>query len=86
MRHGGHAIDIETVEAIRATGCPVLIVASKRDKANQSELAKGLRSIKEKFGLDQNPLSVSSFKKFGLGDLWHNILEAIEQKDEGKEL
>ena len=85
VRHGGHAIDIETVEAIRASGCPVLIVASKRDKANQSELAKGLRSIKEKFGLDQNPLSVSSFKKFGLGDLWHQILEAIEQKNESKE-
>jgi GTP-binding protein len=56
----------------------VLIVASKRDKANQSELSKGLRSIREKFGLDENPLSVSSFKKFGLDSLWQNILEALE--------
>jgi GTP-binding protein len=78
VRHGGHAIDIETVENIRASGCPVLIVASKRDKANQSELSKGLRSIREKFGLDENPLSVSSFKKFGLDSLWQNILEALE--------
>lgn len=77
VRHGGHAIDIETVENIRASGCPVLIVASKRDKANQSELSKGLRSIRENFGLEQNPLSVSSFKKFGLDALWQNILEAL---------
>ena len=77
VRHGGHAIDVETVENIRASGCPVLIVASKRDKANQSELAKGLRSIREKFGLEQNPLSVSSLKKFGLDALWQNILEAL---------
>ena len=77
VRHGGHAIDIETVENIRASGCPVLIVASKRDKANQSELSKGLRSIRENFGLEQNPLSVSSLKKFGLDALWQNILEAL---------
>lgn len=77
IRHGGHAIDIETVENIRASGCPVLIVASKRDKVNQSELAKGLRSIREKFGLDSNPLCVSSFKKVGLDHLWENLLEAL---------
>ena len=40
IRHGGTAIDVETVESIRATGCPVLVVASKRDKVNQSEFAK----------------------------------------------
>lgn len=77
IRHGGHDIDIHTVESIRATGCPVLIVASKRDKVNQSELAKGLRSIREKFGLDTNPLCVSSFKKVGLDHLWANLLEAL---------
>ena len=32
IRHGGTPIDIETVESIRATGCPVLVIASKRDK------------------------------------------------------
>ncbi|MCQ2105820.1 MAG: ribosome biogenesis GTP-binding protein YihA/YsxC [Fibrobacter sp.] len=80
IRHGGHDIDVETVESIRATGCPVLIIASKRDKVNQSELAKGLRSIKEKFDLDTNPHCVSSLKKFGLEDLWNNILLAIQLK------
>ena len=85
IRHGGHDIDVLTVESIRATGCPVLIVASKRDKANQSELAKGLRSIREKFGLEENPLCVSALKKFGLENLWNCILEALQSKTDGKE-
>lgn len=84
IRHGGHAIDIQAVENIRAAGCPVLIVASKRDKVNQAELAKGLRSIKEKFGLDSTPLCVSSLKKFGLDQLWTEILEAMNQDEANK--
>ncbi len=78
IRHGGHDIDMETVESIRATGCPVLIVGSKRDKVNQSELAQGLRKIRENFDLDANPLCVSSLKKFGLDYLWERILEALK--------
>ncbi|MCF0224165.1 MAG: YihA family ribosome biogenesis GTP-binding protein [Fibrobacter sp.] len=82
IRHGGHAIDIETVESIREAGCPVLIVASKKDKVNQSELAKGIKKIQQNFGLEEKPLCVSSFKKIGLDALWKDILFAIEQKDE----
>ena len=43
IRHGGTPTDIDTVESIRNTGCPVLVIASKRDKVNQSELAKAVR-------------------------------------------
>ena len=71
--------DIETVENIRATGCPVLIVASKRDKVNQSELAKGLKDIQQRLDLDHKPLCVSALKKFGLDELWTEILEAINR-------
>ena len=67
----------QLVENIRATGCPVLIVASKRDKVNQSELAKGLRDIQQRLDLDHKPLCVSALKKFGLDELWTEILEAI---------
>lgn len=84
IRHGGTPIDIETVENIRATGCPVLVVASKRDKVNQSELAKGLRDIQQRLDLDQKPLCVSSLKKTGLDELWTEILEAIHS-DNGKD-
>ncbi len=81
IRHGGTAIDIETVESIRATGCPVLVVASKRDKVNQSELAKNLKLIQERLELETKPLCVSSVKKFGMEDLWKEILDAVNGKD-----
>ena len=84
IRHGGTPIDIETVESIRETGCPVLVIASKRDKVNQSELAKGLRDIQQRLDLDQKPLCVSSLKKTGLDELWTEILEAIHS-DNGKD-
>ena len=77
IRHGGTPIDIETVESIRATGCPVLVVASKRDKVNQSELAKNLKLIQERLSLPTKPICVSSFKKTGLEALWQEILNAI---------
>ena len=77
IRHGGTPIDIETVESIRETGCPVLVIASKRDKANQSELAKNLKLIQERLSLDSRPLCVSAIKKFGLETLWQEILSAI---------
>lgn len=81
IRHGGTPIDIETVESIRATGCPVLVVASKRDKVNQSELAKNLKLIQARLGLETKPLCVSSIKKTGLEPLWQEILDAINGKE-----
>lgn len=77
IRHGGTPIDIETVESIRATGCPVLVIASKRDKVNQSELAKNLKLIQERLSLPAKPLCVSSVKKFGLDALWQDIQDAV---------
>ncbi len=82
IRHGGHSIDVETVESVRETGCPVLLVGSKRDKVNQSELAKGTKLIQQNFELDSKPLCVSSVKKTGLDQLWQDILYAINRKDE----
>jgi GTP-binding protein len=80
IRHGGTPIDIETVESIRATGCPVLVIASKRDKVNQSECAKNLKLIQERLGLDAKPLCVSAFKKTGLDSVWQEILNAVNGK------
>lgn len=81
IRHGGTPIDIQTVESIRATGCPVLVIASKRDKVNQSELAKNLKLIQERLSLPVKPLCVSSFKKTGIEPLWQEILDAINGKE-----
>ena len=81
IRHGGTPIDVETVESIRATGCPVLVVASKKDKVNQSELAKNLRLIQQRLDLDAKPLAVSAVKKVGLDPLWQDILDAVNGKE-----
>ena len=81
IRHGGTPIDVETVESIRATGCPVLVVASKRDKVNQSELVKNLRLIQQRLELDAKPLTVSALKKVGLDALWQEILDAVNGKE-----
>ena len=82
IRHGGTPIDIETVESIRETGCPVLVIASKRDKVNQSELAKNLKLIQERLSLPTKPLCVSSIKKHGLEALWQEILSAVNGTNE----
>lgn len=81
IRHEGTPIDVETVAGIRAAGRPVLIVASKRDKVNQFECAKSLQAIKEKFGLDYLPITVSSLKKTGIAELWSEILTAVSEEN-----
>ena len=77
IRHGGTPTDIDTVESIRETGCPVLVIASKRDKVNQSELAKNLKLIQERLSLPEKPLCVSAIKGHGIATLWQDILSAI---------
>jgi GTP-binding protein len=77
IRHGGHAIDVETVHSLRDMGCPVLVVASKRDKVGQGEFSKNRKIIQEKFGLLVPPIVVSSVKKIGLDSLWAEILSSI---------
>ncbi|MFA6342320.1 MAG: ribosome biogenesis GTP-binding protein YihA/YsxC [Fibrobacteraceae bacterium] len=77
IRHGGHDIDVETVNSLRETGCPILVVASKKDKVGQAELSKNKKLIQEKFGLVNPPLVVSSVKKIGLDSLWAEILSSV---------
>ncbi|HSQ41861.1 MAG TPA: ribosome biogenesis GTP-binding protein YihA/YsxC [Fibrobacteraceae bacterium] len=77
MRHAGTPLDIETVNILRDLGKPVLLVANKRDKLNQSEAAHALRNLKENFGLDRIPLTVSATRGTGINHLWASLLEAI---------
>jgi GTP-binding protein len=58
---------------------PVLIVASKRDKVNQSELSKNKKLIQEKFDLPTPPITVSAVSKFGLDSLWFELLNVIKE-------
>lgn len=79
IRHTGTAMDLHTVEELRKTGVPVLIVASKRDKVNQSELSKNKKLIQEKFDLPTPPITVSAVSKFGLDSLWFELLNVIKE-------
>jgi len=73
IRHGGHQIDFETINGIKNTGIPVLLVASKADKLNQSEFIAAKKRLKENFCLPEPPLAVSSKTKKGLPELWKEI-------------
>lgn len=79
IRHAGTAMDLLTVEELRKTGVPVLIVASKRDKVNQSELSKNKKLMQEKFDLPAPPITVSAVSKLGLDSLWFELLNVIKE-------
>jgi GTP-binding protein len=73
IRHGGHKIDFETISGIKKLGVPVLLVASKADKLNQSEFIAAKKKFKENFKLPEFPISISSKTKKGLPELWKEI-------------
>jgi GTP-binding protein len=72
-RHSGHQIDFETIRGIRNAKIPILFVASKTDKLNQSEFITAKKKLKENFCLAEPPLMVSSKTKKGLSELWKEI-------------
>ena len=74
---GLQPVDVETIEGIRALGCPVLPVMSKCDKANQSELAKTRNALLKILGEDVRPLRLSTLRKIGLRELWQEILSTV---------
>lgn len=74
---GLQPVDVETIEGIRALGCPVLPVMSKCDKANQSELAKTRNALLKMLGEDVRPLRLSTLRKIGLRELWQEILSTV---------
>ncbi|MCL2207784.1 MAG: ribosome biogenesis GTP-binding protein YihA/YsxC [Fibromonadales bacterium] len=73
IRHGGHQIDFETINGIKSAGIPLLLIASKSDKLNQSELIAAKKKIKENFCLQEYPLTISSKTRKGLPELWKEI-------------
>ena len=79
---GLQPIDVETIENVRAAGCPILPVMSKCDKANQSEQAKTRNAIQKILGNDVKPLRLSVLKKVGMEEIWQEILltVAVEAK------
>jgi len=79
MRHAGTPLDIATVETLRSLGKPVLLIANKRDKLSLGQAAKSSALIKSRFALETEPLAVSAVTRYGLDNLWNQILEVVGQ-------
>lgn len=77
MRLAGTPLDVETIEILRKLGKPVLLVANKRDKLNQTDAGKALREIRKKFQLEEDPIAVSALTQVGFDALWNQLLEAL---------
>jgi GTP-binding protein len=77
MKTCGTKLDLESVEILRDTGLPVLLVATKSDKLNRKETNEARQKIMLRFALDKPPLETSSLKNLGLLPVWEQILQAI---------
>ena len=77
IRHGGHKIDFETINGIKNSKIPILLIASKADKLNQGEFIAAKKKIKENFGLPELPLATSAKTKKGIPELWEEINELL---------
>jgi len=73
IRHGGHKIDFETINGIKNSKIPILIIASKADKLNQGEFIAAKKKLKENFSLPELPLATSAKTKKGIPELWEEI-------------
>ena len=77
IRHGGHKIDFETINGIKNSEIPILLIASKADKLNQGESIAAKKKLKENFGLQEFPLVTSAKTKKGIPELWEEINELL---------
>ncbi len=66
-RHKPTADDVTMVEWFRGSGCPVVIVANKVDKAKKSELAGNLQTIRETLSLPEEWVLVPYSAETGAG-------------------
>ena len=71
--------DRAVLAALYDIGVPLVVVATKMDKLNKSQVEPSLETIRQGLGLpDGQPLCVSSVTGEGTKDLWTIILEACE--------
>jgi len=74
-------LDFQMLELLGEAHCPVLVVATKVDKLNQSERAKLPRQLRAGLGLagDAELVAVSAETGLGIKDLW-DVLDRILTK------
>ena len=73
--------DLEALEYLLQSNFPVMLIVTKKDKLSQKDQNKALKTIQNKFQLEDKPLAVSSLKKVGLDQVWNSILELITEHE-----
>lgn len=84
IRHPPSANDLQMYEWLVYYDYPTIIVATKSDKLNRSQIPKHLKVIKEKLKLDKNSilLPFSTVTKGSREDLWELLFELTSDEEE----
>ena len=77
-RHKPTADDVTMFQWFRGTGCPVVVVANKRDKLKKSEIDPNLQVIRDTLELSEQDCLVPSSAEKGTGKT--ELLSAISQR------
>ena len=79
IRHEPNANDKQMYEWVRNAGLEPVVIATKADKINRSQLQKQLKIVKQGLELDKETVLVpfSSVTKAGVEDIWRLIEEKL---------
>ncbi|MBR6275023.1 MAG: YihA family ribosome biogenesis GTP-binding protein [Lachnospiraceae bacterium] len=84
IRHEPNANDKQMYEWVRNAGLEPVVIATKADKINRSQLQKQLKIVKQGLELDKETVLVpfSSVTKAGVEDIWRLIEEKLSSDTE----
>lgn len=79
IRHNPNENDKLMLNWLRYYNCPTLVVATKSDKINRSQISKHVKMIKTDLDLTENEevFTFSSLLKQGIDELWVKLEELI---------
>ncbi len=84
IRHDPNANDKQMYEWVRNAGLEPVVIATKADKINRSQLQKQLKIVRQGLELDKETVLVpfSSVTKAGVEDIWRLIEEKLSSDTE----
>ena len=84
IRHEPNANDKQMYEWVKNAGLEPVVIATKADKINRSQLQKQLKTVKQGLELDKETVLVpfSSVTKTGVEDIWRLIEEKLSSDTE----
>ena len=84
IRHEPNANDKQMYEWVRNAGLEPVVIATKADKINRSQLQKQLKIVRQGLELDKETVLVpfSSVTKAGVEDIWRLIEEKLSSDTE----